>query len=80
MRGLGAALVPCGVLRRAGRGSAERIVRARLALGAEIDDPVRGADDVEVVLDDDQRMAGVDEAPEQAALESDLVQLSKQVC
>ena len=31
------------------------------ALGAEIDDPVGGADHVEVVLDDEQRVAGVEQ-------------------
>jgi hypothetical protein len=31
------------------------------ALGAEVDDPVGRLDDVEVVLDDDDRVAGVDE-------------------
>src|SRR5207302_1870476 len=36
------------------------------ALGPEVDDPVGGADHVEVVLDDDERMAGVDELAEGA--------------
>ncbi len=34
--------------------------------GAEVDDPVGGADDVEVVLDDDQRVAQVGQAVEDA--------------
>ena len=34
------------------------------ALGPEVDDPVGGLDDVEVVLDDDDRVAGVDEPVE----------------
>src|SRR5262249_58773702 len=36
------------------------------ALGAEVDDPGRGADDVEVVLDHDQGMPGGEELPEGA--------------
>ena len=34
------------------------------AFRAEVDDPVGGADHVEVVLDHDQRMAGVDQPAE----------------
>jgi hypothetical protein len=34
------------------------------ALGAEVDDPVGALDDIEVVLDDDERVAGVGEAVE----------------
>jgi hypothetical protein len=34
---------------------------ARAALGAEVDDPVGRLDDVEVVLDDEHRVAAVDE-------------------
>ena len=34
------------------------------AFGAEIDDPVRGADDVQVVLDHDHGVAVVDQAPQ----------------
>ncbi len=34
------------------------------AFGAQVDDPVGGLDDVEVVLDDDQRAAAVDELAE----------------
>src|SRR5262249_47167358 len=37
---------------------------ARAALGAEVDDPVRLLDDVEVVLDGDHRVAEVDQAVE----------------
>ena len=45
----------CHVLRHSGRND----LPARIpAFGAEIDDPVRCADDVEVVLDHDQRMPG----------------------
>src|SRR5699024_8312362 len=35
---------------------------AGAALGTEVDDPVGGADDIEVVLDDDHGVALVDEA------------------
>ena len=34
------------------------------AFGAEVDDPVGGLDDVEIVLDDEQRAAAVDELAE----------------
>ena len=34
---------------------------AGAALGTHVDDPVRGLDDVEVVLDDDDRVALVDQ-------------------
>ena len=34
----------------------------RAALGSEIDDPVSIGDDIEVVLDDDHRVAGVDQS------------------
>ena len=34
------------------------------ALGAEVDDPVGGLDDVEVVLDDEERAAAFDELAE----------------
>src|SRR5512133_882247 len=37
---------------------------ARAALGSEIDDPVRRLDHVEVVLDDEHRVAAIDEAME----------------
>src|SRR5215813_10730614 len=45
-------------LRRAGRDDASA---AGAALGAEIDDPVRGLDDLEIMLDDQHRVAGIDE-------------------
>ena len=44
------------VLRRAGR---DHAAAAGAAFGAHVDDPVGGLDDVEVVLDHDQRVAGV---------------------
>ena len=51
--------VGCGVRgdvsRRAGD---DQIAAARTALRAEIDHPVGGADHVQVVLDDEQRVAG----------------------
>jgi hypothetical protein len=36
----------------------------RAALGADVDDPVGGADDVQVVLEGDDGVAGVDQALE----------------
>ena len=48
-----------------GDGAGDDHVAARVAaLGAQVDDPVCGADHVEVVLDHHQRMAGGDEAAE----------------
>src|SRR5437773_10656715 len=42
------------------------LTSACAALGAEVDHMVRGLDDVEVVLDDEDRVAGVDEATQHA--------------
>ena len=52
---------PGDLLRRALRDDPPAAVAA---LGAEVDDPVRGLDDVEVVLDDEDRVAAVDEPVE----------------
>src|SRR5690606_4754672 len=54
-------LHPRDLLRRAGR---DDLAAARAPLGAEVDDPVGRLDDVEVVLDDDDRVAGVHQPPE----------------
>ena len=45
------------------------------AFGPEIDDPVGGADHVEVVLDDDQRMAGREQLAERAQQLRDVVEV-----
>ncbi len=58
------ARVRARVRRDLGRRSHTHHLSARVAaLGTQIDDPVRGVDDVEVVLDHHQRMAGRDELP-----------------
>ncbi len=45
------------------------------ALRPEVDDPVRGADDVEVVLDHHQRMASRDQLPEGSQQLGDVVEV-----
>ena len=61
-RGSGMAPPPaCDGARSAGR---DHPPAAAPALGAEIDDPVGGGDDVEVVLDDEHRVAGREERVE----------------
>ena len=60
------------VLRRAG---AHHLAAGIAALGAQVDDPVGGADDVEVVLDDDQRMAGVEQLAQRAHQLGDVVEV-----
>jgi hypothetical protein len=59
-------------LRRAG---ADQLPAGLAALRAEVDDPVAGADDVEVVLDHHQRVAGGDEAAEGAQQLGDVVEV-----
>ncbi len=51
-------LVVSDLFRRTG---GDHLAACRAAFGAEIDDPVGGLDDVEVVLDDDHRTSAVDE-------------------
>src|SRR5439155_10353009 len=54
-------------LGRARRGAVEDDLAARLSgAGAEVDQAVRGAHDLEVVLDDDDRVASVAERAERA--------------
>ena len=45
------------------------------ALGPEVDDPVGGADHVEVVLDDDERVSGGDQPPERPEQLRDVVEV-----
>ena len=45
-----------------GRAGDDDLAAAVAALGAEVDDPVGGLDDVEVVLDDEHGVAGIDQA------------------
>ena len=49
---------------RRGRPLADDLATAVAALGSEVDDPVRGPDHVEVMLDDHHRVSGRDELPE----------------
>ena len=52
------ALLAHDVFRRAGR---DDFAAAVAAFGAKVDDPVGGLDDFEIVLDDDDGVAGLDE-------------------
>src|SRR5260370_464183 len=45
---------------RFGRSEADEVPTAIAALRAEIDDPVRGLDHIEIVLDDDDRPSRID--------------------
>ena len=49
-----------------GRALGDELAAVLAGLGTEVEDPVGGFDDVEVVLDDEQRVAGIDEAAENA--------------
>ena len=48
------------------RALAHELAAGAAALRPEIEDPVGAADDIEVVLDDDERMAGIEQLPERA--------------
>ena len=64
---LGEELAGVGAGRRGdllGRAGGDHLAALLAALGAEVDDPVGGLDHVEVVLDHDHRVAGVDQAVE----------------
>jgi hypothetical protein len=45
------------------------------ALGAQIGDPIRDLDDFEVVLDDEHRVAGLDQCPQHFEEFSDIVEM-----
>jgi hypothetical protein len=45
-----------------GRADRDDLAAGRATLGAHVDQPVAGLDDVEVVLDDEDGVAGFDEA------------------
>src|SRR5262245_23658016 len=53
----------------------QEIAAARSALRTEVDDPVRGLDHVEAVLDDHDRVAGVDELVEGREQLADVVEV-----
>ena len=48
---------------------------ALAALGPQIDDPIGGADHVEIVLDDEQRVPGIDEPSKRAQQFRDIVEM-----
>ena len=58
-----------------GRAGRDDLAAGGAALGAEIDDPVGGLDDVEVVLDDEHGVAVVDEAVEHLEQLLDVVEV-----
>ncbi len=60
------------LLRRAG---ADDLAAGLASLGAEVDEPVGGADDVEVVFDDDQRMPLGEQPAEGAEQGGDIVEM-----
>ena len=57
---------------RAGRDDAPAAITA---LGAEVDDPVGGLDDVQVVLDDHDRVAGISQAMQHVEQQLDVVEV-----
>ena len=58
-----------------GRTYAHHLSAAIAPLRTKVDDPVRGADDVEVVLDHHERMPGRDELPESSQQLGDVVEV-----
>src|SRR4029079_4209636 len=59
-----------------GHGSAHDDLAARVpAFGTKVDDPVGGAHDIEVVLDDDERMACGDQLAQRAQEPRDVVEM-----
>ena len=57
------------------RALGDHLAAAGAALGPHVDDPVGGLDDVEVVLDDDDRVAGVDDALQDAEQLADVFEV-----
>jgi hypothetical protein len=58
-----------------GRAGAHHLAAGLAAFGAEVDDPVGGADHVEVVLDHQQRMPGVQQLAQRAHQLGDVVEV-----
>ena len=54
----------CGLGHRLRRASCDDVSAFVARAGTDVDDPVAGGDDVDVVLDDDDGVAGVDQAIE----------------
>ena len=58
-----------------GRAGGDDLAAAVAAFGAEVDDPVGGLDDVEIVLDDDDRVALVDQLVQHLEQLGDVVEV-----
>src|SRR5712692_7482747 len=58
-----------------GRAGGDDAATGGAALGAEVDDPVGGLDDLEVVLDDDYRVAGVDQRLQDVEQLADILEM-----
>ena len=68
--------VRAGVLAQVlGRALGHQLATGVAALGAQVDEPVAGADHVQVVLDDNQRMAPVHELAQRAHQLGDVVEM-----
>ena len=58
-----------------GRAGGDDAPAAVAAFGAEVDDPVGGLDDVQVVLDDDDRVARISQAMQHVEQQLDVVEV-----
>ena len=58
-----------------GRADADDAAAGLAALGTQIDDPIGGAHHIQIVLDDQQRVAGLDQPPEGAQQFRDVVEV-----
>ena len=58
-----------------GRADADDLAAGIAAFGAEIDDPIGGADHIEIVFDDDDRVAALDELVERVQQRGDIVEV-----
>jgi hypothetical protein len=58
-----------------GRALRDELATAFASLRAKVDDPVGTLDDVEVVLDNEQGMAGIDEALENLKEHADIIEM-----
>src|SRR5436190_14866834 len=57
------------------RARGDEVAPASAAVGAEVEEVVAALEDVEVVLDDDGRVAAIDEALQDAEQEADVVEV-----
>src|SRR5258708_10501224 len=65
----------CGAGDLLGRAGGDDAAAPGAALRAEIDDPVGGLDDFEIVLDDDDRVAGLDQRLEDLEELADILEM-----